>query len=176
MIVELVRASSDQGSIGFLRKKERLNVLLTRQQEYYFVVGDLGCTGTSSPNSTANQTTAETAADPVVDLSASKLSEQNKWVAKVFTWFTEHGRVEKVDKEALHEEYVTFAKEEEQTETTGTWGDATDNDGGEEEKQPEEKTADGGEEEKQSEEKTADGGEEEKQSEEKTADGGEEGK
>ena len=37
MIIDLIRASDDTGSIGFLRKKERLNVLLSRQQRW----GDL---------------------------------------------------------------------------------------------------------------------------------------
>lgn len=43
MIVDFVRASNDRGSVGFLAKKERLNVLLTRQEQYLYVIGDMTC-------------------------------------------------------------------------------------------------------------------------------------
>ncbi|CAF9924432.1 MAG: hypothetical protein ALECFALPRED_002759 [Alectoria fallacina] len=43
MIVDFVRAGNDNGSLGFLVKKERLNVLLSRQQQQLFVVGDITC-------------------------------------------------------------------------------------------------------------------------------------
>lgn len=122
MIVDLVRASNNKGMIGFLRKKERLNVLLTRQQQHLFVVGDIEC----AKESYLASTSADTPADAPVDVTAAKRNEQNKWVIKVLTWFKEHGRVAKVDKEILTEQFVTFPKEETQKEeaTVGTWGDA----------------------------------------------------
>lgn len=43
MIVDFVRAGNDDGSLGFLAKNERLNVLLIRQEQHLFVIGDKKC-------------------------------------------------------------------------------------------------------------------------------------
>lgn len=67
MFVDLVRAGNDQGSLGFLSKKERLNVLLTRQNQHLFLVGDTTCCETD----TAGAST-------------------------VLKWFQEHGRISPV--------------------------------------------------------------------------------
>ena len=122
MIVDLVRASNDKGSIGFLRKKERLNVLLSRQQQHLFVVGDIECAKESLPPSTSVDTPTKTP----IDVTASKRDEQNKWVIRVLKWFKEHGRVANVDKDILTEEFVSFPKQEMQTDegTLASWGDS----------------------------------------------------
>ena len=44
VFVDFVRAKNpDLGNLGFLAKKERLNVLLFRQEQFLFVVRDMHC-------------------------------------------------------------------------------------------------------------------------------------
>ena len=46
------RAGNDQGNLGFLSKKGCLNVLLTRQEQYLFVIGDITCCGSDFATAT----------------------------------------------------------------------------------------------------------------------------
>ena len=40
MLVDFVRAENDNGKVGFMNKKQRLNVLITRQQQGLFIIED----------------------------------------------------------------------------------------------------------------------------------------
>ena len=124
MIVDLVRAKNpDLGALGFLTKKARLNVLLSCQRQFLFVVGDMKC--------------CESSFEPIealepADYSAKKqwgLDERkNAWVVKVFKWFSVHGRVVEVSLDNLSEDYVTFQEEgeEDEKEVAGGWVDDED--------------------------------------------------
>ena len=149
MIVDFVRAGNDNGSLGFLVKKERLSVLLSRQEQQLFVVGDITCCDADfaaalNPSLEASDPTSAIA-DPLADEippadTPATLDRRNAWVMKVLKWLQEHGRVSSVDMEEITEEYVTFPKEEEQEEVDlGGWGDADEEEKAEKEEDDEKK-------------------------------------
>ena len=100
MIVDLVRAGNDHGDLGFLGKKERLNVLLTRQRQHLFVVGDATCCDADLALE-AYDAAAAALIDAPNDVSDRNTQEpigrKNVWVMKVLKWFKEKGRVAAVD-------------------------------------------------------------------------------
>ena len=128
MIVDLVRASNDHGALGFLGKKERLNVLLSRQVMYLFVIGNT--TGTQAVFATVSavdvtpEENADLEAEPAT--TTPNNDRRNQWVIKVIHWFQQHGRVAEVLMENLTEEYVNFTKDEvanEDAAQLGGWPD-----------------------------------------------------
>lgn len=123
MIVDFVRAGNDQGSLGFLTKKERLNVLLSRQQVQLFVVGDQTCLAPSSDPTAAPSDGDPTAVDP--SPSTATTDRRNRWVMQVIQWFKVHNRIYPVDMTSLKETYLTFTGEavEEDPYALGGWGD-----------------------------------------------------
>ena len=122
MFVDLVRAKNpDMGDLGFLCRKERLNVLLSRQKQFLFVVGDMKCCEFASDPATAADTA--TVVEPGQDWTEDNEKkiwgpneQKNKWVKKVLGWFTEKGRVVEVPLDVLTEDYIMFSKEEEEEE------------------------------------------------------------
>lgn len=114
MIVDIVRAGNDNGDLGFLREKERLNVVLSRQKQHLFVVGDTTCCDTGYPTVAAAETQEDEEAGPdaapATKSHGDRSSRQNVWVIKVIKWFREHGRVSEVDMETLSD--VKFPGEE----------------------------------------------------------------
>ena len=123
MIVDFVRAGNDQGSLGFLTKKERLNVLLSRQQVQLFVVGDQTCLAPSSDPTAAPSGGDPTAVDP--SPSTATTDRRNRWVMQVIQWFKVHGRIYPVDMTSLKETYLTFTGEDVEGDpyALGGWGD-----------------------------------------------------
>ena len=114
MFVDLVRAKkNDLGALGFLAKKERLNVLLSRQQQLLFVVGDIKCCESSLETSQpANESyaTSEPANEPVgaEDISGgatwNRNDKRNARISKVLAWFREHGRSIQIPMTAITED------------------------------------------------------------------------
>ena len=131
MIVDLVRAGNDHGDLGFLGKKERLNVLLTRQRQHLFVVGDATCCDADLAAEEYEAAAAELIDDPK-EASDKKNEEpkgrKNMWVMRVLKWFNENGRVHIVDMAELKQNLVTFDVEEEEEVDVdvlaGGWGNA----------------------------------------------------
>ena len=77
----------DQGALGFLTKKERLNVLLTRQKIHLFVVGDITCcetdtTGTSNVDELPVEA-PESAFEAPKSTKTNPSDRKNVWVARV---------------------------------------------------------------------------------------------
>ena len=110
MIVDFVRAGNDHGSLGFLTKKERLNVLLSRQRMHLFVVGDTTCTKAAYTADPTLEEDADLQADPATITPGN--DRRNQWVIKVLEWFQQRGRVVEIDITTLTETYVSFTKEE----------------------------------------------------------------
>ena len=126
IIVDFVRAGNDHGGLGFFAKKERLNVLLTRQEQHLLVIGDMTCCDSDyatavaeepedeqSPEEPAAESSTAAAADEEQPAPTKNLSiRRNAWVMKVLYWFKVHGRVEVVDMDTIKEDYVTFPEPE----------------------------------------------------------------
>ncbi len=91
MVVDLVRASNDQGNLGFLADSHRLSVLLSRQSHALTTVGDKHCT---KPKTTGNEN-----ADKKV---AEKSNKTNEFVIKLFDWMQKKGRSVEVLKLSQH--------------------------------------------------------------------------
>ena len=133
IFVDFVRAKNlDAGNLGFLTKKERLNVLLSRQEQFLFVIGDMECcdhaTITIDPATTAEPAvTAEPDEDEVEGDKKSwgRNDLKNVWVTRVLTWFKENGRVIDFTTENLRPDIITLEveeKEEDQEVVVPGWG------------------------------------------------------
>ena len=125
MIVDLVRAGNDHGDLGFLGKKEHLNVLLTRQRQHLFVVGDATCCDADLAAEQYEAAAAELIDDPK-EADKKNKGRKNLWVMRVLKWFNEKGRVHTVNMADLNQNLVTFDMEEEVDVTVlaGGWDDA----------------------------------------------------
>lgn len=121
MVVDPVRAENDHGSLGFFRKKERLNLLLTRHTQHLFVVGDPTCCETDFAAANLSIEASERAtADNTLAVATSNPSDRrNVWMVKVLGWFQEHGRVSSMAMDKVTEAYVTVPTREEQQEGVG---------------------------------------------------------
>ena len=81
IIVDLVRASNDQGRLGFVSDGRRLNVLLSRHEPALTVVGDQSCTKT------------EVTGDSKADKKAlDKWNATNRYLIQLFKWMGDEGR------------------------------------------------------------------------------------
>ena len=122
MFVDLVRAGNDHGDLCFVSKKERLDVLLSRQKQMLFAVGDTTCCDTGAVPPETEETNDE---PPTEEATASFDSKKNQFMISVSKLFEEKGRVSTVAMDKLTEEFVRFPKQEELNEGAGmgSWDD-----------------------------------------------------
>lgn len=116
-------AANDRGNLGIFARKERLNVLLSRQKQHLFVIGEMTCCDSDFATATAEdledepsppkESTAESSIAAALgeDENApikNLLNRRNTGVMKVLDWFKKHGPVQVVGMDLLKEVYVTF--------------------------------------------------------------------
>ena len=112
MFVDFVRAKDpDCGDLGFLTKKERLNVLLSRQRQFLFVIGDVRCCESAVVYTAAADKPADGNADEGEEKTWGRHDKKNVWMRKVLTWFWENGRVMEFAAEKLSDEFITLRVE-----------------------------------------------------------------
>ncbi|KAL9136699.1 MAG: hypothetical protein Q9175_002098 [Cornicularia normoerica] len=121
VVVDPVRAKNDHGSLGFFRKKERLNLLLTRHTQHLFVVGDPTCCETdfAAANLPVEASEPTTANNTLTVATSNSRDRRNVWMVKVLRWFQEHGRDSSVAMDTLIEAYITVPTREGQQEGVG---------------------------------------------------------
>ena len=125
MFVDFVRAKNpDLGNLGFLTKKERLNVLLSRQEQFLVTIGDMECCDQADVTIEPDEDAAE--GD---EKTWGRNDKKNAFVMKVLTWFRENGRVIDIPLDDLSDEFVALQVEEEAKDDEaggGGWGDEGD--------------------------------------------------
>lgn len=94
MIVDLVRAKNDQGILGFMPDKRRLNVLLSRQQHALVIFGDQDCTKIQTAD---------------VD-EIKRRDSDNRLLMRTFQWLERKGRRVNVSTDELSQQYVKLSK------------------------------------------------------------------
>ena len=110
MIVDFVRAANDDGSIGYMKIKKRLNVLITRQRQGVIIVGDPASVGADPDHPTEGSNAIK---DDVV--------QDNRTMIKTLQYIMSRARFVVVEANSLAQTYVTLPQQEQVTWTSFKW-------------------------------------------------------
>ena len=140
IFVDLVRASNDAATLGFVSDSRLLNVLITRQTTGLYIIGDERCILTLGQQKEREDPISSIEDVPVVEEESAqtagaekpekKSSEdrKNATVIKIFDWMRQKGRVVNVANDSLMEDYIDFPKPYVEPVEVGWGGEAAGSD------------------------------------------------